>query len=87
MLFAISHYCLFLIPTPSLIQEITRHTQSKDKFHRVCIKWLFKAQNFEDKLKQASALNETLLAQNPQLKLQLAEERRGKASKHLHNPF
>jgi hypothetical protein len=87
MLFVVSHYRLFLIPTPSLIQEIIKHSQSKDKFLRVCIKRLSEAQNFKDELKRASALNETLLARNQELKLQLAEESRGKAGKHLHNPF
>jgi hypothetical protein len=62
------------ILTPLLIQKIIEHCQSKDKFIRVSLKRLTEAQTFEDEFKRVSALNEVLLAQNPELETQLAEE-------------
>jgi hypothetical protein len=71
--------CLLHILIPFPIQKIIEHSEAKDKFLRVSIKRLNEAQNFEDELKWVSAMNETLLVQNQELKTQLAEENQVKA--------
>jgi hypothetical protein len=40
------------------------------------------AKNFEDELKQVSALNEALVARNQEFETQLAEDRQEKDGKH-----
>jgi hypothetical protein len=53
----------------------------KDKFLRVSLKRLIKAQILEDELKEVSDLNKVLLAPNQELETQLDEESREKTSK------
>jgi hypothetical protein len=69
--------CL-LILTHSFIQKIIEHSQSKDKFLRVSLRRISKAQDFEDELKRECAVNEMLLAQNQELIAQLDAEHQEK---------
>jgi hypothetical protein len=58
----------------SPMQAMVKHSQDRDQFLKVAIKWMAETQSFEDELKGVSKLNLVLLAQNQELKDQLAEE-------------
>jgi hypothetical protein len=51
-----------------------KHSQDKDQFLKVMIKWMQETQTFQDELKEVSELNSVLFAQNQELEAQLAEE-------------
>jgi hypothetical protein len=44
------------------MQAMVKHSQDKDQFLKVVIKWMAETQSFEDKLKGVSELNSVLLA-------------------------
>jgi hypothetical protein len=47
---------------PSLIQVMVKHSQDKDQFLKVAIKWMAETQSFEDEHKEVSELNSVLIA-------------------------
>jgi hypothetical protein len=53
---------------------MVKHSQDMDQFLKVVIKRMAETQSFEDELKGVSELNSVLLAQNQELKDQLAKE-------------
>jgi hypothetical protein len=69
---------------------MVKHSQDKDQFLKVMIKWMQETQTFQDELKEVSELNSVLFAQNQELEAQLAEESLVKDGKppwsfYLHN--
>jgi hypothetical protein len=60
---------------------MVKHSQDMDQFLKVVIKWMAETQSFEDELKGVSELNSVLLAQNQELKDQLAKESQAKDGK------
>jgi hypothetical protein len=46
------------------MQAMVNHSQDKDRFLKVAIKWMAETQSFEDELKEVSKLNSVLLARN-----------------------
>jgi hypothetical protein len=63
------------------MQAMVNHSQDKDRFLKVAIKWMAETQSFEDELKEVSELNSVLLAQNQELEDQLAKESQVKDGK------
>jgi hypothetical protein len=63
------------------MQAMVKHSQDKDQFLKVAIKQMAEAQSFEAKLKGVNELNSVLLAQNQELKDQLAPESQAKDGK------
>jgi hypothetical protein len=57
-----------------LMQALVKHSQNKDQFQKVAIKWMMETQVLEDELKEVSKLNLVLLAQQQQLEAKLAKE-------------
>jgi hypothetical protein len=45
------------------MQALVKHSQDKDQFLRVVVKWMIETQILEDELKEVSELNLFLLAQ------------------------
>jgi hypothetical protein len=60
------------------MQMMVKHSQGKDQFLKVAIKWMQEAQAFEDELKEVGELNSVLYAQNQELEAKLAEESHAK---------
>jgi hypothetical protein len=46
-----------------LMQALVKHSQDKDQFLKVAIRWMMETQVLEDELKEVSKLNSVLLAQ------------------------
>jgi hypothetical protein len=67
---------LFDLKFNSSVQAIVKHYRDKDQFLKVSIKRLQESQTFEDKLKEATELNSTLITQNQELTAKLTEETR-----------
>jgi hypothetical protein len=44
------------------MQAMVKHSQDKDQFLKVAIKWMTETQAFEDELKEVSELNSVLFA-------------------------
>jgi hypothetical protein len=63
------------------MQAMVNHSQDKDRFLKVAIKWMAETQSFEDELKEVSKLNSVLLARNQELEDQLAKESQVKDGK------
>jgi hypothetical protein len=63
------------------MQMMVKHSQERDQFLKLEIKWIAKTQSFEDKLKGVNELNLVLHAQNQELKDQLAFESQAKDGK------
>jgi hypothetical protein len=63
------------------MQAMVNHSQDKDRFLKVAIKWMAETQSFEDELKEVSELNSVLLARNQELEDQLAKESQVKDGK------
>jgi hypothetical protein len=63
------------------MQAMVNHSQDKDQFLKVAIKWMAETQFFEDELKEVSELNSVLLARNQELEDQLAKESQVKDGK------
>jgi hypothetical protein len=63
------------------MQAMVKHSQDKDQFLKVAIKWMTETQAFEDELKEVSELNSVLFAWNQELEKQLAEESKAKDDK------
>jgi hypothetical protein len=60
------------------MQALVKHSQDKDQFLKIAIKWLTETQVHEDKLKEVSKLNSALLAQQQELEAKLAKESQAK---------
>jgi hypothetical protein len=45
------------------MQVLVKHSQYKDQFLKVAVKWMMETQVLEDELKEVSKLNSVLLAQ------------------------
>jgi hypothetical protein len=57
---------------PSSMHAMVKHSEDKDQFLKVVIKWMTKTQAFEDELKEVGELNSVLFAWNQELESQLA---------------
>jgi hypothetical protein len=56
------------------MQALVKHSQDKDQFLKVTIKWMTEMQILEDELKEVSELNSTLLIEKQELEAKLAIE-------------
>jgi hypothetical protein len=56
------------------MQALVKHSQDKDQFLKVTIKWMTEMQILEDELKEVSELNSTLLIEKQKLEAKLAIE-------------
>jgi hypothetical protein len=56
------------------MQALVKHSQDKDQFLKVTIKWMTEMQILEDELKEVSELNSILLTEKQELKAKLAIE-------------
>jgi hypothetical protein len=63
------------------MQAMVKHSQDKDQFLKVAIKWMAETQSFEDELKGVNELNSVLLDRNQELEGQMAAESQGKDGK------
>jgi hypothetical protein len=45
------------------MQVLVKHSQEKERFLKVAVKWMTETQILEDELKEVSELNSVLLAQ------------------------
>jgi hypothetical protein len=57
---------------PSPMHAMVKHSEDKDQFLKVVIKWMTETQAFEDELKEVGELNSVLFAWNQELESQLA---------------
>jgi hypothetical protein len=53
---------------------LVKHSEDKDQFLKVALKWMTETQVLEDELKEVSKLNSILLAQKQELEAKLAKE-------------
>jgi hypothetical protein len=65
-----------------LMLALVKHSQDKDQFLKVAIKWMMETQVLEDELNEVSKLNSVLLAQKQELEAKLAEESQAKDGNH-----
>jgi hypothetical protein len=65
------------------MQALVKHSQDKDQFLKVAIKWMTETQILEDGLKEVGELNSILLNENQELKAKLAEESWAKDGNHF----
>jgi hypothetical protein len=56
------------------MQALVKHSQDKDQFLKVTIKWMTEMQILEDELKEVSELNSILLTEKQELEAKLAIE-------------
>jgi hypothetical protein len=56
------------------MQAMVNHSQEKDQFLKVAIKWMHETQAFEDELKDVSELNSVFYARNQEDEVKMAEE-------------
>jgi hypothetical protein len=56
------------------MQALVKHSQDKDQFLKVTIKWMTEMQILEDELKEVSELNSILLTKKQELEAKLAIE-------------
>jgi hypothetical protein len=68
-----------------LMQALVKHSQDKDQFLKVAIKWMMETQVLEDELKEVSKLNSVLLAQQQELEAKLAKESQAKDGNYSTN--
>jgi hypothetical protein len=54
------------------MHAMVKHSEDKDQFLKVVIKWMTETQAFEDELKEVGELNSVLFAWNQELESQLA---------------
>jgi hypothetical protein len=66
-----------------LTQVLVKHSQDKDQFLKVVIKWMTETQILEDELKEVCELNSVLLNEKQELEAKLAEESRAKDGNHF----
>jgi hypothetical protein len=60
---------------------MVKHSQDKDQFLKVAVKWMQETQAFKDELKEVSELNLVLYTRNHELEAKLAEESQAKDGK------
>jgi hypothetical protein len=56
------------------MQALVKHSEDKDQFLKVALKWMTETQVLEDELKEVSKLNSILLAQKQELEAKLTKE-------------
>jgi hypothetical protein len=57
---------------------LVKHSQDKDQFLKVAIKWMTETQILEDELREVRELNSILLAKKQVLETKLGERKLGK---------
>jgi hypothetical protein len=67
------------------MQVLVKHSQDKNQFLKIAIKWMTKTQVPEDELNEVSKFNSVLLAEKQELQAKLAEENQAKDGNHPTN--